>query len=539
MDFLETYKQNLELKGSVSSLREELDRTTALLHVTPEHVETHAATDAEPQPHYSPVRVKTRTGVEDYGAQVDLHQMFASGRVELVDVGEDAIVVVEVPQNTIALADPDVKDIQMGVELGRSGVSGWSAFHREEYNPELIGRLGLMKYDRMRRSDATVRASARILKTPITGATWYVQPHQYDTNDEDRKIARFIQQCLTEYPTYTWVQMLWEALLMLDFGYYMFEKVYDLKLIEGVPRVVYKKLACRHPLDVIEWNYDSNGGPQSVVMYDERPVEIPIHKLAVFTFDGEGGDPRGISLYRSAYKHWYFKENLYKIDAIQKERHGIGIPIIKLPPGFSPSDLTLANELGANLRTNEKAHVVLPPNWEILFAKLEGQRVDALESARHHTEMIFQNVLAQAAYASAEGDAQTMMDLFYKSARYIADLVCGVYNKYCIPYLVQANWGIERYPELKVRRLGDTQEARTISFALRNLVGAGIVQVDDDLESWSREIMDAPMADPTTRREASTPQKPGSARVGPPRQAQAANQRPMPGQAAGNDQSGG
>jgi hypothetical protein len=243
-----------------------------------------------------------------------------------------------------------------------------------------------------------------------------------------------------------------------------------------------------------------------------------------------------MSVLRSAYKHWYFKENLYKIDAIQKERHGIGIPIIKLPMGFKEQDVKLAQNLGRNLRTNESAHVVLPPNFELMFVKLEGQPVDALASAKHHTEMIFQNVLAQAIYASAEGDAQSMMDLFYKSTRYIADLVRNVINMYCIPYLVMANWGIEDYPELRVRRLGDTAEARTISFALRNLVGAGIIRVDDKLEDWSREIIDAPRVDKASIRVVATPQQPN---VGPPRQAQAANTRPMPGQQAGTDQSGG
>jgi hypothetical protein len=246
---------------------------------------------------------------------------------------------------------------------------------------------------------------------------------------------------------------------------------------------------------------------------------------------------------RSAYKHWYFKENLYKIDAIQKERHGIGIPIIKLPLGHNPKDRTLAHEIGANLRTNEKAHVVLPPGWEIMFAKLEGQHVDALASASHHTEMIFTNVLAQAVYASAEGNATTMMELFYKSTRHIADLVRNVINKYCIPYLVLANWDIENYPELRVRRLGDTSEARTVSFALRNLVGAGIIVPDDPLEDWSREIIDAPRADPRTKREVATPQggpkPPQPGRTGMPRQSAAGNQRQLPSGGAGTDRSGG
>jgi hypothetical protein len=538
---LDDYKKTLEAQAELNAINRELDVM-------------HQASTAASAP---PVRSKTWAG-SDRGTYtdglVDLDEYLSRPGMELVDVDQQSgsILVVEAPPHVLhptkQLFDPDIVDIQMFAELGQTGISKWSSFAREEYNPELRDRLGLQKYDRMRRGDGSVRASLRIVKSPILGATWFMQP--FDETEESRNIAQFIWRCLMDFPSQMWHQMLWESLLMLDFGYYLFEKVYDFKEVkvgDGTERrVVYKKLGPRHPLDVVEWHFDRNGGPKSVDLYDEDKVTIAIEKLAVFTFDQEAGDIRGISLLRSAYKHWYFKENLYKIDAIQKERHGIGIPVIKLPPGFTNKDKQLAQELGMNLRTNEKAHVVLPPLFELEFAKLEGQRVDALASAKHHTEMIFQNVLAQAIYAAAEGDAQSMMELFYKSTRYIADLVRGVLNKYCIPYLVQANWGHDRYPELKVRRLGDTAEARTVSFALRNLVGAGIIRPDDDLEDWSREIVDAPRSDISSLRQVAAPQAPkppGASPAKPPRQAPAAGgmkQGTNAGAAnTGTDQSGG
>src|SRR5213076_1826132 len=125
---------------------------------------------------------------------------------------------------------------------------------------------------------------------------------------------------------------------------YMFEKVWEPRIIKGKERLVWKKLAPRHPMDVKTWHYDENGGPAAVEMWApsgdpiQPDVVIPIEKLAVFTFDREAGNVEGISVLRSAYKHWYFKYQLYKIDAIQKERHGLGIPVIKLPVGYSTKD---------------------------------------------------------------------------------------------------------------------------------------------------------------------------------------------------------
>jgi hypothetical protein len=371
--------------------------------------------------------------------------MLATKSIDIVDVNENAIVVVEAPSHSlhpVKLADADAIDLQMNVELGRSSTA-YSRYIREEYNPELRDEAGLIKYDRMRRSDSAVRSALKTIKTPILGATWYLQP--FDEKEKNHKIAHFVDRNFTQYMSYPWTSVIQEALLMLDFGFWIDEKVWEQREIDGERRIILRKLAGRHPLDVVDWVFDSNGGPAAVDFYNSPGtldhVRIPIEKLAIFTFDGEAGDMRGISVLRSAYKHWYFKENLYKIDAIQKERHGIGIPIIKLPPGFTTTDRALAHELGENLRTNEKTHVVLPPYWEIAFAKLEGQPVSALESAEHHTEMIYQNVLSQAVYAAVTGgDADSMMELFYKSTRHIADIVRAVFNKYVIPHAPCEGW---------------------------------------------------------------------------------------------------
>jgi hypothetical protein len=408
-------------------------------------------------------------------------------------------------------------------ELGNTGVSSYGSIAREEYQVDLRDQAGLRRYDRMRRSNSSSRAALRLMKTPILAARWFVEP--FEDTAEAHEQARFIEANFMQLMTVSWPQVIYEALLMLDYGYYMMEKVYNFLEWEGEQRVIWQKFAPRHPMDVVQWNLDDGGGPESVDLYNlpgsPGHVNIPIQKLAVFTFDKEGGDVRGMSIQRSAYQHWFFQQNLYKIDAIQKERHGIGVPIIKLPPGWTPNDKRLAHEIGRNLRTNEKAHVVLPPMWEIMFARLEGQPVSALESADHHNRMIFQNILGDFILDSSENTSK--LEMFLKSTRYVAEIIRDVFNKYCIPQLTRWNWpDVAGYPELRVRRIGDTQDWRTLSFALRNMVGAGIMRADDQLEAWIRQEMDLPHADIGTIREVATPQQ---ARVGPPRQSTAPGMR--------------
>ncbi len=430
--------------------------------------------------------------------------------------------------------------ITLGQEIGAARTKWRSLLGNEEYNEALAGIQGIEKFDEMRRQDATVRTSLRLAKTPVLAAQWGVEPGERG-NPMSEKQAEFIEWALFEAMTISWEQILMESLLMMDFGYYMFELVFAIREWEGQQRVVWQKWAPRHPIDVSQegWAYDDHGGPVGVWMTSfegEQEVFIPIEKLVVFTYDREANNMEGIAILRSAYKHWYYKDNLYRIDAIQKERHGIGIPVIKLPPGFTTSDKTIADELGRNLRTNEQAHVVLPPLWELLFAKVEGQPTNPIESIEHHDSQISKNVFGQWLETGASASKEQEIDIFMKAMRFTADIIRSVINKHAIKQLIDLNFpGVTKYPVLRVRRIGEANELRTVSFAARNFIGAGVIEPDDELEEWTRDELGMPQKDPSTTRipqSAATGGTPQAPNTGPPRQS-------PPSSTPGQDSSGG
>jgi hypothetical protein len=395
------------------------------------------------------------------------------------------------------------------------------SINRVEYNLDLRGPSGRRVFDQMRRSDSTVRMSLNLIKTPILAGRWFIEPA--DNKPRNKRIADFVWWNLTEAMSMTWMSFIQEALCEMDFGFYAFEKIWSIRNWKKKPMVVCS-LEPRHPLDIIQADYDVKGRFLGFQMwgnpYDAEVLWMPEYKLVVFTYGEEGGDVEGISSLRSAYKHWYYSENLYKIDGIQKERHGIGIPCVKLPLGHTGRDTVLADEIGRNLRTNEKAHVVLPPNWDIMMLKLEGQHVDALASAAHHKHEIAKGVMAPFVDSERGLIDDSTATFFLKGSRHEAEMIAETISRRVIPQLVNYNWpGVDEYPKLKVRRIGDTADWRTISFAVRNLVGSNIIQPDDELEDWFREEMDLSPRDPETKREVATPQVPGGAKQ--PRQAPA------------------
>jgi hypothetical protein len=208
-------------------------------------------------------------------------------RYDVVDIGDDYMVVSERVEGKDAsqkLAEDGVLDLR---ELGSVGSTRYGGINNGEYVSDLVGHSGIRMYDKMKRSSASVRKSLRTVKTPVLSATWYVDP--YSPAPQDVKAAKFTHRALTQYMSISWPQLLWETLLMLDYGYYMFEKVFDIREIDGEPRVVWKKFAPRHVLDVVEWHYDPNGGPASVDLYNSPGApdhrNLPINKLAVFSFD--------------------------------------------------------------------------------------------------------------------------------------------------------------------------------------------------------------------------------------------------------------
>lgn len=387
------------------------------------------------------------------------------------------------------------------------------------------------------RNDAHVRNSLNILKTPVFAGRWFIKPASNDPVDVE--IAAYIWDNLTDWISTSWPQMVIESLYMLDYGFYVFEKVFD--IVDGLVR--WDKFVPIHPSEIVEPLYNTGGGYKGVkIALESGEKEIPISKLLVFTYDQEAGNMFGKSILRSAYKHWFYKENLYKIDAIQKERHGIGVPIIKLPGNHNKTtDVQVAHQIGTDLRTNEQAHVVLPPGWELIFARLEGQPVDALESAKWHGTMIYENVMASFMEARSMEHAEQAQLVFIRRARFVAEIIRDVWNKYAFPQLVAWNWPGRKSPELKIRRLGDTQDWRTISFALRNFVGAKLVTPTKDDEEWIRDEMDLPGFNPQNVRETETPQAPP--RIGLPRQSTAAGMQQQArgtGKSnAGEDNSGG
>lgn len=385
------------------------------------------------------------------------------------------------------------------IEIGDSGTRILSGIIREEYNSKLIERSGIDVFDEMRKSDGTVRAAILACTLPIRAANWYIDPASDAQADKD--VADFVTAALFEYQSLTWDDILRHALLSLPLGVMVFEKVFTTTVVNGATRIIWDKLAPRMPRSIYKWAIGDGSQPGiTQIRSDGHTVEIPMEKLLVVANEMEGMNWWGTSILRSAYKHWYIKNSLYKIDAIAAERQGLGIPYVKLPENYTESDRSKAETILKNVRANSQAFIIEPQDYEIGFKDMKASTTrDFSPSIAHHNREILLAVLAQflelgggmAGSSGSRAVSQDHSQLFVQSLDSYAKNIASSINKGAIRELVDLNFNVTDYPELCFSGISET-DVTGISSAYQTLVSAGGLTPGMVDEPFFRELLTLP-----------------------------------------------
>lgn len=394
----------------------------------------------------------------------------------------------------VRLSEKIDRQVSLSEEIGSPGTSIYHGFIAQDYNPNFRGQKAIKIYEEMRNQDATVAAVLKAIKLPILQAEWQVESG--DAQDETQnEIADFVRRNLEKLEG-GFTQFLRESMGYLDFGFYYFEKVYQVK--DGM--IVIKKLAPRLPSAHSLWRTSDPEVPGVTQFLPTVPEgkkdfkinpEIPMSKLVLFTNNKEGDNWEGVSVLRTAYKHWYMKDALYRIATIKLER-GAGILKITLPDGATPTDRTNARELGENFKVNEQAYIVVPGkewNVELMTAGIADQSGASAETINHHNREITLNILAQfldlgSGSTGSYALSKDQTDFFGLSLRAIADYMAGVLNDQLIKELVDLNFGEQKeYPKFVFSKIGENDYTE-LSATLEKLVSTGLIKVDPQLKVW-------------------------------------------------------
>lgn len=386
------------------------------------------------------------------------------------------------------------------VELGASGTVIHSGYITNDYISDLSHPQSVSTYDQMRKSDATVQAVLKVNKLPILGSDFYI-----DIEGDDKKsveIKEFISDAMFNKIKFK-TSFLPQALLMFDFGFMCFEKVFAL---DENNKYYYKTLAPRLPVSLDKWKQtegDEEAGMfQSGYKNDDYISSnlIPSWKLVRFALNQEGDNYEGTSLLRSAYKSWYYKSNLEKIGAIAAERGSAGLPLLEQDKDGRPMDEAESekmNEIMENVRSNASSYITTPAGYKFSFAT-PGGAFDFHPQLHYHDRQIAESVLAQfiktGGAGSSGGYAQNKIDiqLFLLSLTQYANYICGRIDELMIKELVDLNFdNVEFYPKMKFKPI-ELRDMTTFSESLEKLVNSGTLTADVDVENLVRGEMGLP-----------------------------------------------
>lgn len=371
-----------------------------------------------------------------------------------------------------------------------------------EHNPDLKGIKWFKTVDKMRKSDATVRASLRALFLPILSANWFVEPASDDTSD--KKIAEFVQDNLMNGMSRTWREFLQEALLYLPYGVMPFEEIYDLNA-EG--QIIIRKMGVRLPNTIYKWEMENGNNGITQQLSDGKKASIPIEKMTIFVNEKEGDNWWGNSVLRSAYPHWYYKTNIYKIDAMAHEKHGLGIPLVTMPPNASAEDEKKASAIAKNIRVHNQAFIKKTAGWII---EMMDQKSSTLKnpawSIQHHNRQIVLNLLVQFLEIGSQGSSGSyaasndQSDLFMLSEESMAVHIAECLNNYAIKRLVDFNFTVDKYPQLKCNKIKRI-DFQKLAQGLASLGSSQFLTPNKKTEDWLRDQYDMPEIEEEERAE--------------------------------------
>jgi len=381
-------------------------------------------------------------------------------------------------------------------EIGGTGTKVFSGdLSENEYNTELRGQKGIAMYDKMRRSDGQVCATVLACQLPILAAKWTIEPASEDQRDID--VATFVEANLMNQMTITWQSFLEHVLLMMPFGFMVFEKVWE--IVDNAVRL--RKLAPRLPQTIYYWGVDRTGGLESITQYvvgdsAYKQVVIPVDKLLVFTNRREGSDYAGMSILRAAYKHWYYKDGLYRLNGVAAERHATGVPTFRHDPNATDVDKANMDKMGQHLQAHERQYVRVPNSTEFTIEGLTGSIMDLMPSIEHHNRMIAVSILNDF-LAMGSGDkgsyalSRDKSSFFLMALESVVSNICETVNRYLIPQLVDYNFTVDAYPKLKATGL-ETREIKDYCDSIVALVNAGTLTNDPDIEDTLRDMLHLP-----------------------------------------------
>lgn len=409
---------------------------------------------------------------------------------------------------------------RMMKEYGSIGQRRYAGVFSEEFLKELQGKRGIEVYREMAENDDICGAILYAIETLIRQSSWRVQPGGEST--KDKECAEFVESCMNDMQD-TWTDTISEILSFLTYGWSYHEIVYKRRVGNSRdPRmnsrfsdglIGWQKLPIRSQETLFRWEYDDRDNLTGMTQLPPPKyvlATIPIEKALHFRTKSRKNNPEGRSIFRSAYRSWYFKRRIQEIEGMGIERDLAGLPVLKAPEGWdiwSTEDEAMQNAfrnaeaIVRNVRRDATEGLVLPDGWDFQLVTSGGRRqFDTNAIIERYDTRIAMNTMSDflllghqqvGSFALSSDKTQ----LFSMALGAYLDIICEVFNNQAIPRLIGMNAehfsGITDYPKL-VHGDVESPDLQSLSAYVRDLTGCGAIMPDEPLEDYLREVANLP-----------------------------------------------
>lgn len=400
----------------------------------------------------------------------------------------------------------------------------------DDFLPALRGELRKRVFQQMARNDETLGALRTLITAVLLTVTWEVDASD---NDTDKKYADLAKDIIIEnmgdpedpYPGVSFNDFLQNIYTTFEWGYSVFDVVTYTRP-DGLIGI--KELMLIGQNSVEGWETDDLG--RAVAVEQFVPVVgirkiIPRDRYVHFINQPNSGSPEGESMYRWAYKPWFYKKRLQEIEAVQAER-GTGLPVIEVDAQLKidsmskdesvsgPASAIIASytKLVRDIRQNKESGVVLFTSpYETTDATTGQTSYSNIKTAsfrfetpsqsnavnldaviRRYDIAMARTVLADFMFlgTSGSGGNRSLSDnstsLFLKGIQGRLETIASTINRQLLPML----WKLNGLPDdmRPTIRAGTVmkESLTTLGAFVRDLAGAGALTPDDALEEFLR-----------------------------------------------------
>lgn len=409
-------------------------------------------------------------------------------------------------------------------EIGVSGLTQYSGFVHEEILRQLQGTKWRDTLKNMLANDATVNSLNFLFENLVRKVSWQIVAA--DDSNEAQKGQEFIQEAMFEDMSNNWQDTVSDIISFVPWGWSIQELCYkrrkgysrnrDISSKFSDGKIGWKRWAGRSQDTLDRWIFDKDDNATAMVQRSGSTGDvftIPLEKTLHFRTVAHKNNPEGRSIYRGAYRAWYFKSRMENIEAIGTERDLAGLPIMYVDPEILKTAATddqkaLKTQLMTtlkNIKRDENEGALIPSLYDDkgnLIYKLEllatgGRRqLDIGETITRYDRQIFRVALADFIMlgSNAAGSYALSSDkttLFYNALETFLDSISAEVNRKGIPDLLRLNaMNTDLSPRLEHGEV-DKIPLKELIESLEGLNRIGI-EFDEEEKGWMKRQTSMP-----------------------------------------------